>query len=152
MAGVLVPKHHEQPDPAVTGLLRLDGTFRTDVPHGPVSGRRAKWRLVTRFLPAPLVAEGADEGTADGKWLFYYLFAVSQSEPDARVSSLVILRDEVEKLRQRRLYGRDGSQYVGELAAPLRGSSSQESSLTRYLERHGFAKLGPDEYFWFRPK
>jgi hypothetical protein len=93
-----------------------------------------------------LVAAGPDGEEISGKCLFYYLLAVSR---DARVHGvLCMLLEEFDRIRARRLARGD---YVGEVAAPLRGKAAEENSLMRYVERAGFRSLGSGNSLWFRP-
>ena len=78
--------------------------------------------------------------------MFYYLLAASR-DPAAR-GVLPLLLDELDVIRARRLGRGD---YIGEIAAPLRGTAAEENSLMRYIEARGFSQLGDAiSGLWFR--
>lgn len=92
-----------------------------------------------------LVARTEDGGELRGKCLFYYLLAVDRQHSGSVLRSLLV---ELDAIRERRLATGD---YIGEVAAPLRGTDAQASSLTRFVEGRGFRRLEEDHELWYRP-
>lgn len=86
----------------------------------------------------------------EAKCLFYFLLAIDREHQHGFRTQRLLLGG-IEAIRKRRIVERDD--YIGEVAAPLRGAiDAQSLKLVGFLERRQFIRLERDGNIWLRPK